>query len=107
MASQDPQTQVQAPQETRAEFWRRTPPALFPTMMGLLGLGLAWRAASGFAGLAISPMIGLTILALCSVLFLFVLACYLSKLSVRLGVSAVMRLLQRIFALIDKLWMFH
>lgn len=86
MASQDPQTQVQAPQETRAEFWRRTPPALFPTMMGLLGLGLAWRAASGFAGLAISPMIGLTILALCSVLFLFVLACYLSKLSVRLGV---------------------
>lgn len=73
----DPKTPAQA------EFWRRTPPTLFPSMMGLLGLGLAWRAAAGFAPLGVSPWAGYGILGVGSVLFLFILACYLSKLSIR------------------------
>ncbi|MDF0599427.1 tellurium resistance protein [Psychromarinibacter sp. C21-152] len=30
----------------RVAFWRRTPPAVFPPLMGLFGLALAWRRAS-------------------------------------------------------------
>lgn len=67
----------------KPEFWRRTPPALFPTLFGLLGLGLAWRAAAGALDIGITTWIGNVILAGVAVLFLFVLACYLSKLSVR------------------------
>ena len=65
------------------EFWRRTPPALFPTMMGLLGLGLAWRAAAGFDAVPIPMSVSYYILGFSGVLFLFILACYLSKLSIR------------------------
>lgn len=31
-------------------FWRRTPPAIFPPVMGLLGLGLGWRYLALLAG---------------------------------------------------------
>ncbi|MFN3952921.1 MAG: tellurium resistance protein [Pararhodobacter sp.] len=31
-------------------FWRRTPPAIFPPVMGLLGLGLGWRHLAMRAG---------------------------------------------------------
>lgn len=58
-------------------FGRRTPPALFPPIMGLFGVGLGWRAASGAFG--ISPAIGDLILGATSVLFLFTLAAYLAK----------------------------
>lgn len=37
----------QAPTPTPPGLWRRTPPAIFPPIMGLFGLGLAWRAAIG------------------------------------------------------------
>ncbi len=37
----------QAPTPTPPGLWRRTPPAIFPPIMGLFGLGLAWRAAVG------------------------------------------------------------
>lgn len=30
-----------------SHLWHRTPPALFPVMLGLLGLGLGWRRALG------------------------------------------------------------
>lgn len=65
------------------EFWRRTPPALFPSVFGLFGLGLAWRAAASFAPLGISPWIGHGILLCVGLLYLFGLACYLSKLGAR------------------------
>lgn len=65
------------------EFWRRTPPALFPTVLGLLGLGLAWRAAAVFAPDVVSFVVSDIILATVCMLQLFVLACYLSKVSVR------------------------
>jgi tellurite resistance protein len=32
--------------------WARTPPALFPACLGLIGAGLAWRAAGAGSGLA-------------------------------------------------------
>ena len=83
MSSQNPDAPEQTPSESAPEFWRRTPPALFPSMMGLLGLGLAWRAAAGFGAMSISPLIGLGVLGVCGILFLFILACYLSKISMR------------------------
>ncbi|MCC1481855.1 tellurium resistance protein [Roseibaca sp. Y0-43] len=58
-------------------FGRRTPPALFPPLMGLFGVGLGWRAASGAFG--IDPAIGDLILGATSLLFLFTLAAYLAK----------------------------
>lgn len=68
---------------TSSEFWRRTPPALFPSLMGFMGLGLAWRAASQFAPLGASPVASYAILVLASVMLFFVLASYLSKVSLR------------------------
>ncbi|NBB98843.1 MAG: tellurium resistance protein [Alphaproteobacteria bacterium] len=58
-------------------FGRRTPPALFPPIMGLFGLGLGWRAAAGAFG--VTPAISDLILGATSVLFLFTLAAYLAK----------------------------
>lgn len=48
-----------APNPTPPGLWRRTPPAIFPPIMGLFGLGLAWRAAVGAFDVprAISDMI--------------------------------------------------
>jgi len=74
------------PEQRSLEFWRRTPVALFPTMMGLLGLGLAWRSAAVLAPFAISTWIGDSILLIACVLELFVVSCYLSKVSYRFGV---------------------
>ncbi len=86
MASQSPETHDTPRGDAQPEFWRRTPPALFPSMMGLMGLGLAWRAASGFDGLAVSPWISHVVLGVGGIIYLFMLACYLSKLSMRPGV---------------------
>src|SRR6056297_450720 len=58
-------------------FGRRTPPALFPPLMGLFGVGLGWRAAAGAFG--ITPAIGDLILGATSLLFLFTLAAYVAK----------------------------
>jgi tellurite resistance protein len=58
-------------------FGRRTPPALFAPIMGLFGVGLGWRAASGAFG--VTPAIGDLILGATSLLFLFTLAAYLAK----------------------------
>ncbi|TVQ00151.1 MAG: tellurium resistance protein [Roseinatronobacter sp.] len=52
-------------------LWRRTPPAIFPPIFGLFGLGLGWRAAgSGIGDLILG---GVTLL------FLFALVAYLAK----------------------------
>lgn len=42
---------MQIPVRTRASV-RNTPPALFPPILGALGLGLAWRAAGGLSPVA-------------------------------------------------------
>lgn len=58
-------------------FGRRTPPALFPPIMGLFGLGLGWRAAGPAFG--VTPAIGDLVLGATSILFVFTLIAYLAK----------------------------
>jgi tellurite resistance protein len=82
------QTPLPVDQETTTEFWRRTPPALFPALIGLMGLGLAWRAAADFAPVGVSPVASYIILGFGSVLTLFILTCYLTKISARPKVIA-------------------
>lgn len=74
------------PEKPALEFWRSTPPALFPSMMGLFGLGLAWRAVAQFAPISISPWISYVILGLACLIELFILSSYISKTSYRPGV---------------------
>lgn len=59
-------------------LWRATPPAIFPPVMGLFGLGLAWRRgvdAFGFPGGVAELLLGAV-----SLLFLFCLIAYAVKL---------------------------
>lgn len=58
-------------------LWRRTPPAIFPPIMGLFGLGLAWRAASEQLG--VTPAFGDLILGATALLYLFAMVAYLAK----------------------------
>lgn len=64
-----------------APNWRRTPPGIFPICLGLLGLGLGLRNASGFVpGIT---LIGAALLAFACVFYLYFLASYLRKLIAR------------------------
>ena len=56
-------------------LWRRTPPAVFPPILGLLGLGLAWRAA----GAGWQAAVGELILGAGTLLFAFAAVAWLSK----------------------------
>lgn len=58
-------------------LWRRTPPAIFPPIMGLFGLGLGWRAAAPAFG--VSPAFGDFILGAVLLLFAFALIAWLAK----------------------------
>lgn len=58
-------------------LWRATPPAVFPPILGLLGLGLAWR--NGAAVLGSVDMIGEMLLGAVSLLYVFALVAYLAK----------------------------
>lgn len=60
-------------------LWRRTPPALFPAVMGLFGLGLAWRVFAAQPGLQPLAPIGEAILGAVLLLFAFSLVAWLSK----------------------------
>lgn len=71
------------PEVKSPEFWRRTPPALFPAVFGLFGLGLAWRAAAVRFDGYFSDVIGEAILICVCILYLFCLSCYISKLLYR------------------------
>ena len=61
----------------KTAFWRRTPPAVFPPIMGLLGLGLAWRRAA--EELAVSPAIADLVLGAATTIFLFLFAAHMAK----------------------------
>jgi tellurite resistance protein len=65
-------------------LWRRTPPAIFPPIMGLFGLGLGWRAAA--PAYELPPAIGDMILGAVALLYLFALVAYLAKPLRRAGV---------------------
>jgi tellurite resistance protein len=58
-------------------LWRRTPPAIFPPIMGLFALGLGWRAAAQHLG--IPPAFGDLILGATTLLYLFSITAYLAK----------------------------
>ncbi len=62
---------------TRPGLFRQTPPAIFPALFGLFGLGLAWRQA--VVTFSLPPAISETYLGAVSLLFLFCVAAYLSK----------------------------
>jgi len=64
--------------------WRRTPPAIFPPVLGLFGLGLAWRAGAPAFGLpgGVAEML----LGAVTLLYLFCLAAWLAKPLRRSGV---------------------
>lgn len=61
--------------------WRRTPPAIFPPIMGLFGLGLCWRRAAE-AGM-LPGAVGEMTLGAVTLLFLFAAFAYLAKLARR------------------------
>lgn len=67
----------QMPKDAQPGLFRRTPPAAFPPVLGLLGLGLGWRRGAGEfglpAGLAEALVGAITLLAV------FVLLAYLAK----------------------------
>ncbi len=58
-------------------LWRATPPAIFPPMLGLMGLGLAWRQAA--VVLNAPTFIGEMLLGAVSLLYVFGLVAYLAK----------------------------
>lgn len=60
-------------------LWRRTPPALFAPIMGMLGLGLAWRTLASQPGLHRLAPIGELLLGASLLLFGFALVAWLSK----------------------------
>lgn len=66
------------PAATPPGLWRRTPPAIFPAIMGLFGLGLAWRRAGEVFELTDGP--GEVILGGVTLLFLFAAMAYVAKL---------------------------
>ncbi|MDZ4093477.1 MAG: tellurium resistance protein [Paracoccaceae bacterium] len=68
----------------RLPLFSRMPPAVFPSIMGLLGLGLALRLGLRALGLPGGP--AEMLLGAVSLLFLFSLAAYLSKIARRPGV---------------------
>ncbi len=60
-------------------LWRRTPPAIFPPMLGLFGLGLAWRTMAAQPGLTPLAPVGEAILGATLLLYAFSLVAWLSK----------------------------
>lgn len=67
-------------------LWRRTPPALFPPVLGLFGLGLAWRNLAMQPGLSPLAPVGEAILGAVLLLYAFALVAWLSKPLRRIGV---------------------
>lgn len=60
-------------------LWRSTPPAIFPPIMGLFGLGLGWRVLADQPGLGAFQPVGEAILGATLLLAAFGLVAWLSK----------------------------
>lgn len=71
-------------QTSRTKFGEQTPPAIFPNMMGLFGLGLAWRQAE--RAFALPQAFSQVVLGAVTLLFLYGFVAYLRKVSRRPGV---------------------
>lgn len=72
------------PAPTPAGLCRRVPPAIFPSILGLFGVGLAWRRAAAAFGMTAG--IGEAILGAVTLLYLFALLAYAAKVLRRPGV---------------------
>ena len=72
------------PQLTKPGLFQRMPPAAFPPIFGLFGLGLAWRRAVDLFAVTTAP--GDFILGMTSLLYIFALAAYATKFIKRPGV---------------------
>jgi tellurite resistance protein len=72
--------------QPRFGLWRRTPPAVFPPIMGLFGLGLAWRLGAPAFGLP--GGLAELLLGAVTLIYLFALLAYLAKVARRPGVVA-------------------
>lgn len=74
----------------KPKLFARTPPAIFPVLLGLLGLGLALRKGVAVLGLSATPLGGLVEAALGAVLILWLFAVLALKVKVirRFGVLA-------------------
>ncbi|PRX38100.1 tellurite resistance protein [Meinhardsimonia xiamenensis] len=67
-----------------APLFSRTPPAIFPVLFGLLGLGLAWRRAA--EALGVPAAVGELVLGAVTLLWTFAALAYLAKVARRPGV---------------------
>ena len=70
---------------TRPGLWQRTPPAIFPPVLGLMGLALGWRRAVG--GFGIPAGLADLLAGAVALLFLFVFVAYAAKMMRRPGVA--------------------
>ncbi|MGH1367369.1 MAG: tellurium resistance protein [Maritimibacter sp.] len=61
----------------KAKLWARTPPAIFTPIFGSFGLGIAWKRAVDAFGMPLAP--SEVILGAVTLLYLFALLAYLSK----------------------------
>ena len=68
---------------TKPGLWAQTPPAIFPPLLGLLSLGLAWRRGADVFGIPRS--LGELVLGGVTLLFLFAVLAYLAKVVRRPG----------------------
>ncbi len=66
---------------TRASFWRRTPPSLFPSTLGAIGLSLGWLSAVEVLGAP--AIVAEALLVASGGVFCFILIAYIAKLSLR------------------------
>lgn len=66
----------------KPKLFARTPPAIFPVLLGLLGLGLALRRGAGMLGLTETPLGGLVEAALGALLILWLFAVVALKVKV-------------------------
>ena len=75
-----------APTPTPPGLWRRTPPAMFPPILGLMGLGLLWRGAGPVFG--VPGGLGEALLGAVTLLWLLAVLAYGAKIARRPGVVA-------------------
>lgn len=60
-------------------LWRRTPPAIFPPVMGLLGVGLGWRLLGDLSAIAPLAALAEAFLGAVVLLYLFCAVAWLAK----------------------------
>ncbi|KEO56361.1 hypothetical protein [Thioclava pacifica] len=72
------------PKMTPKGLFRRTPPAMFPPVLGLMGLGIAWRR--GVREFALPPDLAELFLGAVTLLAVFTLLAYVAKIVRRPGV---------------------